>query len=99
MIDDTTNEVFYAGFFPSDTVFANMHVIRRFIEIKGIFMSLYVDKASHFKTTRHGGLLLQKQKLMSVYWKTTESLSYMKGILLLSLFCPKIIKRFREKGI
>jgi hypothetical protein len=56
MIDDATNEVPYACFFPKDTLFANMHVIRRFIEIKGLFMSLYVDKASHFKTTRHGGL-------------------------------------------
>lgn len=26
------------------------------MEMKGIFMSLYADKASHFKTTRHGGL-------------------------------------------
>lgn len=56
MIDDATNEVPYARFFPRDTLFANMHVIRCFIEIKGIFMSLYVDKASHFKTTRHGGI-------------------------------------------
>lgn len=56
MIDDATNEVPYARFFPNDTLFANMHVIRRFLELKGIFMSLYVDKASHFKTTRHGGL-------------------------------------------
>jgi len=56
MIDDATNEIPYARFFPKDTVFANMHVIRRFLEIKGLFMSLYVDKASHFKTTRHGGL-------------------------------------------
>lgn len=56
MIDDATNEVPYAQFFPKDTLFANMHVIRRFIKIKGIFMSLYADKASHFKTTRHGGL-------------------------------------------
>lgn len=56
MIDDATNEVPYACFFPKDTLFANMHVIRRFIEIKGLFYSLYVDKASHFKTTRHGGL-------------------------------------------
>ena len=56
MIDDATNEVPYARFFPKDTLFANMHIIRRFIEIKGIFMSLYVDRASHFKTTRHGGL-------------------------------------------
>jgi len=56
MIDDATNEMPYAAFFPKDTLFANMHVIRRFIEIKGLFMSLYVDKASHFKTTRHGGI-------------------------------------------
>ena len=56
MVDDATNEVPYAKFFPKDTLFANMHVIRRFIQIKGVFMSLYVDKASHFKTTRHGGL-------------------------------------------
>jgi transposase len=56
MIDDATNEVPIARFFPKDTLFSNMHLIRRFIEIKGVFMSLYVDKASHFKTTRHGGL-------------------------------------------
>lgn len=53
MIDDATNEVPYARFFPSDTVFANMHVIRRFVELKGIFMCLYVDKATHFRGPRH----------------------------------------------
>ena len=56
MIDDATSEIPYAQFFPKDTLFANMHVIRRFIELKGLFMALYADKASHFKTTRHGGL-------------------------------------------
>jgi len=56
MIDDATNDVPYAKFFPADTLFANMEVIRKFIEIRGIFMALYVDKASHFKTTRHGGI-------------------------------------------
>ena len=56
MIDDATNEIPYAQFFPKDTLFANMQVIRRFIEIKGLFIALYVDKASHFKTTRHGGI-------------------------------------------
>lgn len=56
MIDDATNEIPYAAFFPKDTLFANMQVLRRFIEIKGLFYSLYVDKASHFKTTRHGGI-------------------------------------------
>lgn len=56
MIDDATNEISYAKLFPGDTLFANMQVIRRFLELKGLFMSLYVDKASHFKTTRYGGL-------------------------------------------
>jgi hypothetical protein len=56
MIDDATNEMPYAQFFPRDTLFANMQVLRRFIERKGLFMSLYVDKASHFKTTRHAGI-------------------------------------------
>ncbi len=56
MIDDATSKIPYARFFPSDTMFANIHVIRRFIEICGLFITLYVDKASHFETTRHGGL-------------------------------------------
>jgi hypothetical protein len=56
MIDDATNEIPYAKLFPGDTVFTNMQVIRRFLELKGTFMSLYADKASHFKTTRYGGL-------------------------------------------
>ena len=59
MIDDATNEVSYAQFFPKDTLFANMHVIRHFLELKGTFLSRYVDKASHFTTTRHGGLHYQ----------------------------------------
>ncbi len=56
MIDDATSEVPYARFFPKDTTLANMHVIRRFIEKKGVFMALYTDKASHFITTRHQGI-------------------------------------------
>jgi len=56
MIDDANNEVHYARFFPKDTLFSNMHVIRHFIERKGLFVALYADKASHFKTTRKAGL-------------------------------------------
>ncbi|WP_460178116.1 transposase family protein [Thermodesulfovibrio hydrogeniphilus] len=33
-----------------------MSVIRAYIEQRGVFMALYTDKASHFRTTRHGGL-------------------------------------------
>lgn len=56
MIDDATSEVLYARFFPKDTLYANMHVIRRCVEKKGLFMALYADKASHFTTTRKAGL-------------------------------------------
>jgi len=56
MIDDASNEIPEARLFPKDTLYANMHVLRRTIETKGIFYALYTDKASHFKTTRHGGL-------------------------------------------
>ncbi len=56
MIDDASSEVPYAQFFPKDTTLANMHVIQRFIEIKGVFMCLYVDKAGHFTTTRYQGI-------------------------------------------
>lgn len=62
IIDDATNDVPYARFFPSDTVFANMHVIRRFIEKKGIFVCLYVDKASHFKGPRHKAIHYDNKK-------------------------------------
>lgn len=55
-IDDASSEVSSAFFTPSDTTYANMHNIRQIIEKKGLFDALYVDKASHFKTTRHEGL-------------------------------------------
>lgn len=55
MVDDASGYV-YAEFHPSETVWANMAVLRAYIEQKGIFMALYTDKASHFRTTRHGGL-------------------------------------------
>jgi len=55
-IDDATNEVLFAKFYPSEDVFSCMEVIRKSIEKKGIFYCLYTDKASHFKTTRYGGL-------------------------------------------
>jgi len=55
-IDDASNEVTFAKFYPTDGVFNNMEAIRKTIEKKGVFYALYVDKASHFKTTRYGGL-------------------------------------------
>ncbi len=55
MIDDADSYV-YGRFYPKETVWANMEVIKEYIRRRGKFMALYVDRASHFKTTRHGGL-------------------------------------------
>jgi len=55
MKDDSDGYV-YGKFFPADTTLANMEVIKEYIKRRGLFEVLYVDKASHFKTTRHGGL-------------------------------------------
>jgi len=55
-IDDGDNNVGSAQFFPKDTTYANMRVIKLLIRKKGVFTALYADKASHFTTTRHQGI-------------------------------------------
>jgi len=54
-IDDATNEVPYALFVESDNTINNMLVMKEIVERKGIPLGFYVDGASHFFTTRHGG--------------------------------------------
>lgn len=55
-IDDATSKVPFAKLYPSDGVFNNMEVICETIKKEGLFAALYADKASHFTTTRYGGL-------------------------------------------
>ena len=47
MIDDATSEV-HAEFFPSETTVACLKVMRNCIETKGLFKTLYVDRAGIF---------------------------------------------------
>lgn len=58
-IDDATNEVVYARFFPSDGTLPNMAAMKGVIEEKGIPVAFYVDQASHFRTTRHESIHVQ----------------------------------------
>ena len=55
IMDDATGEIYKAKIFDSDSALNNMSVIKSAIEEKGIFGSLYVDRASMFTTTRRGG--------------------------------------------
>ncbi len=56
IMDDATGEIYKASIFDSDSTLHNMSVIKSVIEEKGIFGSLYVDRASMFTTTRHKGV-------------------------------------------
>jgi len=58
-IDDATNEVVFAKFFPSDGTIQNMTAMKVIVETKGIPVAFYVDRASHFKTTRHESIHVQ----------------------------------------
>lgn len=94
MIDDADGFV-YAEFYPSETVWANMSVIRKYIEKRGIFMALYTDRASHFRTTRHGGLHYQ----VEVEQKETQiqrALSEL-GINLINASTPQAKGRIERK--
>jgi hypothetical protein len=55
IMDDATNHVYAAQFIPEEATLPMMALIREVVEKKGVFCSLYTDRASHFHTTRHGG--------------------------------------------
>jgi len=52
-IDDATKDVPYAQFAYEDSVKENMAVLKKIIEIKGIPLSVYIDRDSKFITIRH----------------------------------------------
>lgn len=55
MLDDATSEVYSAEFVAQEGTLTCMGVIRETIEKRGIFCSLYVDRAMHFVITTKTG--------------------------------------------
>ncbi|MBN21246.1 MAG: transposase [Bdellovibrionaceae bacterium] len=55
IIDDSNNEVYSARFFSHENLESIFYVLRETIEKKGIFCSLYADRASHFFVTKKAG--------------------------------------------
>jgi len=111
MIDDAEGYV-YGRFYPEDTTWANMEVLKGYIERRGIFMALYVDKASHFKTTRHGGQhyhvsaeqaetqiqrALRELNIEIVYANTPQAKGRIER--LFGFFQDRLIKEMRLRGI
>lgn len=54
VLDDATSEVYYAQFVPQESTLTMMAALKGVVNNHGVFCSLYVDRASHFITTRTG---------------------------------------------
>lgn len=55
VLDDATSEIYYAQLVEAESTFTVMAAVRAVIETKGLFCSLYCDRASHFFLTPKAG--------------------------------------------
>lgn len=55
VMDDATNEIYYAQLVEEESTATVMSALREVIETKGLFCSLYSDRASHFFLTPKAG--------------------------------------------
>src|ERR1051325_1209865 len=55
VMDDATNEIYYAQLVSEESTFTVMAALRAVIEKQGLFCSLYSDRASHFFLTPKAG--------------------------------------------
>lgn len=63
MLDDATGDILYAQFAEQESTRSVMAAARAVIETKGVFCSLYTDRASHFFQTPKAGEPVDKQAL------------------------------------
>jgi transposase len=66
IMDDATSEVYYAQLVDEESTRTVMAALRAVIEGKGMFCSLYSDRASHFFTTPKAGDVVDRQRLTQV---------------------------------
>lgn len=66
ILDDATSEIYYAGLVDAESTRTVMTAIRQVVEKKGVFCSLYSDRASHFWLTPKAGEPVDKQALTQV---------------------------------
>jgi hypothetical protein len=54
VLDDATSAVYYAQFVPQESTRTMLAALKAVVQTQGLFCALYVDRASHFVTTRTG---------------------------------------------
>jgi transposase len=66
ILDDATSEIYYAQLVEEESTFTVMRALREVVEAKGVFCSLYSDRASHFFVNAKAGERLDKDRLTQV---------------------------------
>lgn len=66
IMDDATNEIYYAQLVEAESTCTVMTALREVIETKGVFCSLYSDRASHFFLTQKAGERVADKHLTQV---------------------------------
>jgi len=72
IMDDATNEIYYAQLVEEESTFTVMAALREVIETKRLCCSLYSDRASHFFLTPKAGEPVTEQHLTQVGRALTE---------------------------
>jgi transposase len=66
VLDDATSEIYYAQLVEEESTWTVMAALREVVEQRGIFCSLYSDRASHFWLTPKAGERVDRQRLTQV---------------------------------
>jgi transposase len=66
VLDDATGEAYYAQLVEEESTATVMAALREVMEQRGIFCSLYSDRASHFWLTPKAGEVVDRQRLTQV---------------------------------
>jgi transposase len=66
VLDDATGEPYYAQLVEEESTATVMAALREVVEQRGIFCSLYSDRASHFWLTPKAGEVVDRQRLTQV---------------------------------
>jgi len=66
LLDDATSEIYYAQLVAEESTRTVMRAIRQVVEERGLFCSLYSDRASHFFLTPKAGEPVDRQALTQV---------------------------------
>jgi transposase len=92
VMDDATSEIYYAQLVDEESTSTVMAALREVIEKKGLFCSLYSDRASHFYHTPKAGDVVDRQQLTQVGRAMAEL-----GIEMIAAYSPQARGR-SERG-